>query len=302
VKRRDSSTKAVEVGDSITRFLEYCRGKGLQPSTINRSYALALQKKLLPFCQREGVRTLDQLTPAMLSRFTAELHATKLSKWSIAAYVRSVNRFLAWTGRRDPAEKAPRPQTKRVHRDVLTLAEMRRLEEAAQTVRNQLIIRVLADTGCRISELAHIEVGDVVKRGREWYVRISGKTGERMPPISEEVFDRLRKFALNGRGHATSERLFLSAHRDPRTGQYEPLKADGAYQVVKDVAELTKWNRRVYPHLLRHSWITHMEAKHVDPAVIAEVAGVSIEVIVKNYSHLSDRDRHNEIMRALLEP
>jgi len=291
----------VEVGDSIERFLEFCRAKGLQPSTINRAYGLALRNKLLPFCRREGVRTVDQLTPEALGRFTAELHAAKLSKWSIASYVRSVNRYLAWTGRRGPEEKAPRPQTKRVHRDVLTLAEMRRLEESADSVRNQLIIRVLADTGCRISELAHIEVGDVVKRGREWYVRIDGKTGERMPPISEEVYDRLRKFALSGRARATSERLFLSSHRHPKTGQYEPLKADGAYQVVKDVAERTGWKRRIYPHLLRHSWITHMEARHVDPAVIAEVAGVSIEVIVHNYSHLSDRDRHNEIMRALTE-
>ena len=70
---------------------------------------------------------------------------------------------------------------------------------------------------------------------------------------------------------------------------------------MKDVAERTKWKRRIYPHLLRHSWITHMEANGVDPAIIAEVAGVSIEVIVRNYSHLSDRDRHQAIMRALVE-
>lgn len=286
----------------MERFLDYCRAKGLQPSTINRAYGLALRRKLLPFCQRQGARTVAELTPQMLGRFTAELHAAKLSKWSVASYVRSINRFLAWTGRRDPATKAPRPHPKRVHRDVLTLAEMRRLEDAAGSVRNQLIIRVLADTGCRISELAHIEVGDVVRRGREWYVRINGKTGERMPPISEEVYDRLRKFALHGRTGANgSERLFLSAHRDPESGQYEPLEPDGAYQAVKDVAELTKWKRRIYPHLLRHSAITRAVAKGMHPALVSEIFGVSSAVIVTNYSHATDRDRHQAMMRVLLE-
>ena len=300
-KRQDSAGKPVEIAAEIERFLECCRGKGLQPSTINRSYGMALRKILLPFCERMGWRTMADLTPYNLAAFTTELHSRKLSKWSIASYVRSVNRFLSWHGIKDPADKAPRPRTRPVHRDVLTLKEMRQLELAAPSVRDQLIIRLLADTGCRLGELTALTLGDVVQRGREWYLLVHGKTGERKVPIDEDVYRRVKSFAGHGRSHTSNDRLFVSSHRHPSTHQYEPLKEDGIYQVVQDVAERTKWKRRIHPHLLRHSWITHMEASGVDPAVISQVAGVSIEVIVRNYSHLSDRDRHQAIMKALVE-
>lgn len=300
-KGQDSAGKPVDLASEVERFLVYCRGKGLQPSTINRSYGMALRRVLLPFCEREGIQMMAELTPEALAAFTAELHGRALSKWSVAAYVRSVNRFLSWYGIRDPAAKAPRPRTRKVHRDVLTLKEMRQLEQAAPSVRDQLIIRVLSDTGCRLGELSALRLSDVVSRGREWYVLINGKTGERKPPISDDLYSRLKSFSAHARPHAQHDRLFVSNHRAHVSRDWEPLKPDGVYQVVKDVAERTGWKRRIYPHLLRHSWITHMEAQHVDPAVIAEVAGVSIEVIVRNYSHLSDRDRHTAIMRALVE-
>jgi integrase/recombinase XerD len=296
-----SRKKAVELADEVERFIVFCRAKGLQPSTINRSYGMALRRILLPFCAGAGVTTMEQLTPQVLAAFTADLHGRELSKHSVAAYVRSVNRFLSWYGIKEPADKAPRPRTRKVHRDVLTLKEMRQLEQAAPTVRNQLIIRVLADTGCRLGEAAAIRLPDVVKRGREWYILINGKTGERKPPISEDVYSRLKHFSEHVRPHAKHDYLFTSSHRDPQSGDWERLEGDGMYQAVKDVAAQTEWKRRIYPHLLRHSWITHMEARGVDPAIIAEVAGVSIEVIVRNYSHLSDRDRHQAIMDALTE-
>ena len=60
-----------------------------------------------------------------------------------------------------------------------------------------------------------VRLGDVVKRGREWYVLINGKTGERKPPISEELYDRLKAFSGGTRPHAKHDRLFVSGHRSP---------------------------------------------------------------------------------------
>ena len=69
--RQDSAGKPVQI--EIERFIEYCRGKGLQPSTINRSYGMALRKIFLPFCERMDWRTMSDLTPDHLAAFTAEL-------------------------------------------------------------------------------------------------------------------------------------------------------------------------------------------------------------------------------------
>jgi integrase len=286
----------VQLRPAVDLFLEECRtrvaNKDLSPATVNRGYAVALEKILLPFAEREGIQTVDDLEPAVLNRLAAELHGRKLARATVATYLRGINQFLSWHGIKDPRLKAPMPKRQRVVRDVLSPEEMLELEAAAPHARDQLIIALLAETGMREGELVSLRLGDVIDRGNRHFVRVRGKTGERLVPIPE-TYERLQAFIKHQRPRTTGDHVFVSK-REP----YAPLTEWGVYQIVKDVAARTGWKRRIYPHLLRHSAITRMGAERMNPAYTSEITGASIEVIVRTYMHPKAEDLYDAMVKG----
>jgi integrase len=297
----DSARNPVQLRDAVDRFLDECRvriaNKDLSPATVNRGYAPSLEKVLLPFAARLGLVTVDQLTPDILNGLAAELHAParKLSRASVATYLRNINQFLSWHGIKDSRLKAPMPKRRKVVREVLTPTEMRELEAAATDVRDQLIIAILAETAMREGELAGLRLRNVVDQGKRVFLHVDGKTDERMVPIPA-THERLRFYIKHQRPRSRGDRLFL--HKRKKDGDWPALTEGGVYQMVKDVAARTGWSKRVYPHLLRHSAMTRMGAEKLNPAYISQITGASIEVIVKNYMHPSTDDLYDAMVRA----
>src|SRR5215471_4047759 len=72
------------------------------------------------------------------------------------------------------------------------------MEDAAVTERDKLIVRLLADTGIRVGELVRLTLNDLIERDRAHYLRVAGKTGERMVPIPR-LYRRLARYAQRGR-------------------------------------------------------------------------------------------------------
>jgi integrase/recombinase XerD len=81
--------------------------------------------------------------------------------------------------------RARQPSVERKVLDVLSREEIRRIEDAADTERDKLIGRVLADTGIRVGELRRLRTSDLVAQGRERYLRVRGKGAkERLVPVT----------------------------------------------------------------------------------------------------------------------
>ena len=95
------------------------------------------------------------------------------------------------------------------------------LERVADTERDRVIVRLLADSGMRASELVRITKGDLRHRVGRHYVRVNDATEKRDVPITPEMFARLRALARGGDG----EPIFVGLRRDRRTGQREALTA-----------------------------------------------------------------------------
>ena len=80
---------------------------------------------------------------------------------------------------RVPMKKLPRQLL-----EVLSSEEIRRMEDAARSERDELLVRTLADTGIRLGELLGLRAGDVVETSRGRYqLKVRGKTGERLVPV-----------------------------------------------------------------------------------------------------------------------
>jgi site-specific recombinase XerD len=311
---RKLSVVEAEPSSALTRLVaDYLQNRRVNcsPKTI-RIYRDALVEVLLPFCAARGVERIDQLTDRHLTDLTVGLldgsgsrSGKALSKFSVHSYMRSVNAFLAWAGKdgETVTGKAKLPTTGRRVLDVLSREEIRALEDAASAERDKLIVRVLADTGMRLGGLLGLTLGDLHQDGRTFSLRVHEKGDQqRLVPIKPELYRRLQRFAEKTRRAADSDRIFLAHHKSPRTEQYEPLETSGVDQMFKTLAELAGITKRVYPHLLRHSYATNFLRRGGNPLLLQQILGhESLAMITANYSHLTISDAHAEAMRILTD-
>jgi integrase/recombinase XerD len=290
-------------------YLSNCSARGLSPRS-DRQYTYSIRSVFLPWCEREGITDLAQLDHRAADRFTAELLSRTtaagqpLSRFTIATYIRPIRLLLNWASREGETVKAtPQlPRRGRPIRDVLTRAELEQLEQAMPRERDKLIIRVFSDCGLRLEELTRLKAGDLIRGGRQAHFRVHGKRDRiRDVPVPPNVLRRLDRLIAGRPEERSSEAIFLS-HRRGRLGVHDALTVGGVYQVVKEAVARAGISKRVYPHLLRHSWMTEMIRCGMNVVQLSFIAGASPDVIAQHYAHLTREDAYQAMIAALTSP
>jgi integrase len=225
--------------------------------------------------------------------------------FSVAAYVRPVRQLLVWA-RKEGEAVAGTPQLPRLPRrllDVLNREEITRLEEGGVAERDQLIVRLLADTGLRVGELVALRTDSITRNGRDAYLRVQGKgERERLVPLSPSMVRRIERYLRSRPRDTHSDSLFLSL-RKGREGVHGALTVSGVAQLVHTAAQNAGLDTaRVHPHALRHAYVTHALRGGMNPMLVAQVVGhSSLRMIEQVYSHLTITDAHAAVMRLLAE-
>ncbi|WP_445160525.1 site-specific tyrosine recombinase XerD [Mycobacterium sp. Dal123C01] len=195
--------------------------------------------------------------------------------------VRGLHRFAAAEGLAElDVARAVRPPTpgRRLPKS-LTIDEVLALLEGAGgespsdgplTLRNRALLELLYSTGSRISEAVGLDVDDIDTQARS--VLLRGKGGkQRLVPIGRPAVQALDAYLVRGRpelarrGRGTAA-IFLNA----RGGQ---LSRQSAWQVLQDAAERAEISSGVSPHMLRHSFATHLLEGGADVRVVQELLG-----------------------------
>jgi integrase/recombinase XerD len=195
--------------------------------------------------------------------------------------VRGLHRFAAAEGLAEmDVARAVRPPTpgRRLPKS-LTIDEVLALLEGAGgespsdgplTLRNRALLELLYSTGSRISEAVGLDVDDIDTQARS--VLLRGKGGkQRLVPIGRPAVRALDAYLVRGRpelarrGRGTAA-IFLNA----RGGQ---LSRQSAWQVLQDAAERAGITSGVSPHMLRHSFATHLLEGGADVRVVQELLG-----------------------------
>ena len=291
-------------------FLADCRARGLSVRTVE-AYDYPIRQEFLPWAAREGITEPAQLTAQLVGRFTARLldeggKRGPLSRASVRSYVRSVRVFLGWAARADGGAAtvgaSPRlPKTERRIVDMLSREEIQRMENAAKTERDKLILRLLADCGLRLGELLALRVEDVwePKRG-EFALKVRGKgSRDRLVPVAPALVRRLRRY-LAGRRAEGRDRLFVSLRKGP-DGSCAPVTESGVEQAVRILAKEAGVEKRVYPHVLRHSFATEWLRRGGNIISLQRVLGhADLTMIQGVYAHLDTSDDYQAAMRVLM--
>jgi integrase/recombinase XerD len=239
-----------------------------------------------------------------LERYTAKLRADGLAPATLArrtAAARSFFRHLQLIGARkdNPAAEIELPRRTRKLPRTLSAGEAERLIEAAagttpRALRNRALVELLYGSGLRISEATGLEKNGVDLDER--IVRVMGKGNkERVVPVGRQAVEALRRYLSRGRPFLDRRHrpeLFLNA----RGG---PLTRSGAFLILRDLAAKAGLEPgRVHPHLLRHSFATHLLEGGADLRSVQEMLGHADLSTTELYTHISDRRRREAYFAA----
>jgi integrase/recombinase XerD len=197
----------------------------------------------------------------------------------------------------DPAELLVLPRLTRYLPDTLNELEIGRLLETdmrsrAFPLRDRAILELLYASGLRISELATSRLEHLNLDDR--FIRVVGKGGKtRLVPIGRRACEAINAYLASERPALVSKRtgseIFLARHGRRLTTQR-------IWQVVKEVAEIGGFTLNVYPHLLRHSFATHLLSNGADLRIIQELLGHADISTTEVYTHV-DQSRLKSIHR-----
>lgn len=166
----------------VDQFIADCEKRALSQAAISQ-YRWGL-KKLEMYCP---------IMPRTEGEIVEALYAPNLSLESRRDLRKVYRRFFRWVKKRhgleDPTADLDRLPKSRTLPRVLSLEEIDRLLAAADTERDELVLRVLLDSGVRIGELANMRKGDI----QPGLIRVDGKAGERQVPLRQDLCQRIRK-------------------------------------------------------------------------------------------------------------
>ena len=221
-----------------------------------------------------------------------------LSKYSVRTYIRPIRFMLTWAENQgeDVQAKPAIPRVGKRFRDVPSRDETEQIESAANTERDKLIIRLFADCGLRLNELAQLRRRDIRRIDNHAMLIIHGQ-GDRRVPVPPGLMRRLQRHADAKRDADGNDYIFTAKRRSP-FGEYEALKGSGIEQMVRWTARRAGIERRVHPHLFRHSWMTEMLRRGMNPIQLLVIAGASQPVIAQYYEHLNQDDAYDAMLRA----
>jgi integrase/recombinase XerD len=242
-------------------------------------------------------RTISAATTEDVERYVAELRAAGLSGSTIArrvAALRSFYRHQMLLGMRtdNPAAELDLPRRHRRLPRTLSPGEAERLVEAAagttpRALRDRALAELLYGAGLRVSEVVGLEKSAVDLDNR--LVRCVGKGNkERVVPIGRRAAEASRRYLARGRPFLDVRHrpeLFLNA----RGGA---LTRAGAFLILRRLAAKAGLEpERVHPHLLRHSFATHLLEGGADLRSVQEMLGHADLATTELYTHVSDRRR-----------
>lgn len=281
-----------DMAEAIIDYLAYLKTeRGLAASTIEnyRRDLEGLRQVLIA----QGFQSLEELDSEALHQALLEATREALPR-TLARKTSALRGFLKYREMAGAPLDADRdnlstPKIGRVLPTVLTVSEVETLLQAAAgnkpaDLRDRAILEMLYATGMRVSELTALRFSQVF--AEEGYLRIIGKGNkERIVPLGEEAHWALDRYLREGRPKQVRGRnpelVFLN---NRGTG----LSRQTVWRIIKKYAEQAgiAEDRTLSPHVLRHSFATHLLAGGAHLRFIQEVLGHADIATTEIYTHV----------------
>ncbi|MCL0101640.1 site-specific tyrosine recombinase XerD [Dehalococcoidia bacterium] len=241
-----------------------------------------------------------------LSQFTMTLRERDYAPTTIARKVAAIKSFFAFLSDEgiipsDPTEELSSPKIGRPLPKYLSPEEVELLLEqparkgdAPEARRDRALLELSYATGMRVTELTSVMVGDINLEARTVLCRGKGSK-ERLIPIHERAARAIGEYLFSGRPglvkRSAEKALFLN-----RRG--EQLTRQGFWLILKNYAKSARINSQITPHILRHSFATHMLRGGAPLRNVQEMLGHANIATTQVYTHLTSDHVREEYAKA----
>ncbi|MGA3177191.1 MAG: site-specific tyrosine recombinase XerD [Candidatus Acidiferrum sp.] len=294
----------MEIAVAIAAFLTHVRvEKGLSPNTVS-----AYRSDLLKFDEfgKKKKLTVESVTRDDLVDFLASLYRQKLESRTVARNLVTMRNFFRFTlvqelRTEDPSLNLESPKIRRSLPGYLRLEEVEKLlaqpdEKQPAGLRDRAMLEVLYSTGLRVSELVGLRVMDMDRAAG--CVRCIGKGDkERIVPIGRKAIALVERYLRDARpkllGNAKQQNvstLFIN-----RRGG--PLSRVGVWKILSAYGRQAGMRTGLTPHMLRHSFATHLLERGADLRSVQLMLGHSDISTTQIYTHVVE-ERLKQIYKA----
>jgi integrase/recombinase XerD len=290
-----------ELESHVRSFLNYLRvEKGLSDNTI-----LAYRRDMQKFAAFIGKRDLEvaAITRSQVVEFLSGLYRQKLDSRSVARHlvtVRHFFRFCLMEGviRDDPAATVESPKFRQSLPVFLSLEEVDRLLRQPDPhevvgIRDKAMIELMYSTGIRVSELCGLQTSDLTMD--PGCLRCIGKGDkERLVPVGRRALEAVEKYVRESRPQllreGVSPYLFLNQKGDR-------LNRISFWKILSQYGRKAELRKGLTPHMLRHSFATHLLDRGADLRAVQIMLGHSDISTTQIYTHVVE-ERLKQVYKA----
>ena len=283
---------------AVNDFLNFMRAKGLKPATLHKniyclvSYLKILGKKDVLTVTKEDIESalavLDSSKYASATKRNVKITLKVFYKHFLGEDM-YYPKQVAWIKASKANDKKLMP------RDILTEDDVLKMLESATNLRDKAIIAVLFDSGIRAGELLNMTIADVDLTSNPAHIAVNGKTGIRQIPIMFSV-PYMAQYLNLIKKKAPSECLWATI--GTWTNKSNKIDHAGLSKIIKEMAVKAGIQKRVYPHLFRHSRASYYANKLTEQQLKAFFGWTGGSQMAATYVHLSGRDIDNAVLQA----
>lgn len=286
--------------ESLSNFLNFIIKQKNYSKNTSKNYEIDILE-FFKYVEKEGFNYLD-VDYDFIKGYLMELYNRKLSRNSVARKLSSLRSFYKYLFNNEliktnPFKYVKTPKKEKKLPRYLGVEELEVLFNTPDVStslgqRDRLILEVLYATGIRVSELVNIKIEDIDFYKME--IRILGKGNkERIDPFGEYCLDAINLFINGGRKeilqkHHTNCSYLIINERGCK------ITTRGVEKIIDNVIKKASLKKHVSPHMLRHSFATHLLNEGCDILTVQELLGHESLESTQVYTHVS-----NERLRSV---
>lgn len=276
----------------LTGFLNHLLIDRMLSDNTIKSYAFDLES-FLRFLSEQS-RTINEVNKKDLQHYLAHLYDLKMQTSTVSRHLSSIRAFFDYLIiegeiKTSPCELIDSPKLPKNLPKILTLDEVTLLldsftSKTANDIRNKAMIELLYATGMRVSELLNLNLSDLyLEMG---FIRCMGKgSKERIIPIGELASCALETYLVGSRQKFLKEGILTEALFLNRLGKR--MSRQGFWKILKKQALIAGIKKDISPHMLRHSFATHLIENGADLRIVQELLGHVDVSTTQIYTHIS---------------
>lgn len=256
--------------------------------------------KLKNYFESQGYEELDQVNETNLTSYVLFLEKKGFASSTISRNIASIKAFFYYLIKNkvvadDPTQKLKPPKIEKKILAILTVDEVALLLDqpsgnSAKELRDKAMLELLYATGIRVSELISLKLSDINIDMN--FLVCENENKERVIP-----FENIAKSALLRYLKESRPIMALNQHYLFTNCQGEVMTRQGFWKIVKHYAARAGIQKDITPHMIRHSFATHLVENGADLRMVQEILGHSDISTTQVYARIG----HNQLKKAYQE-